>query len=146
MNHAIEIHGKYHRYDCSSKVMLVSLYSSLSFSLLVHGFFFSLRNNGTIDIDIASRMCLRMKWNGKRRSQQRMRNETRELGAFRNACTRKKSNLILSLVPWNRSSSNFVRIVGKYKGKRNGRGMAIELTRPSLAHTHIHRDILTRFP
>lgn len=126
--------------------MLVSLYSSLSFSLLVHGFFFSLRNNGTIDIDIASRMCLRMKWNGKRRSQQRMRNETRELGAFRNACTRKKSNLILSLVPWNRSSSNFVRIVGKYKGKRNGRGMAIELTRPSLAHTHIHRDILTRFP
>lgn len=109
-------------------------------------FFFSLRNNGTIDIDIASRMCLRMKWNGKRRSQQRMRNETRELGAFRNACTRKKSNLILSLVPWNRSSSNFVRIVGKYKGKRNGRGMAIELTRPSLAHTHIHRDILTRFP
>ena len=68
-------------------------------------FFFSLRNNGTIDIDIASRMCLRMKWNGKRRSQQRMRNETRELGAFRNACTRKKSNLILSLVLWNRSSS-----------------------------------------
>lgn len=45
-----------------------------------------------------------------------------------------------------RISSNFVRIVGKYKGKRNGRGMAIELTRPSLAHTHIHRDILTRFP
>lgn len=115
-------------------------------------FFFSLRNNGTIDIDIASRMCLRMKWNGKRRSQQRMRNETRELGAFRNACTRKKSNFILSLVPWNRSSSNFVRIVGKYKGKRNGRGMAIELTRPSLAHTYtetfsrVFRDILITLP
>lgn len=112
-------------------------------------FFFSLRNNGTIDIDIASRMRLRiLGWNGTANDVPNNECETKreELGAFRNACTRTKSNLILSLVPWNRSSSNFVRIVGKYKGKRNGRGMAIELTRPSLAHTHIHRDILTRFP
>lgn len=136
---------------------------SLLLSPRARFFFFSLRNNGTIDIDIASRMRLRiLGWNGTANDIPNNECETKreELGAFRNACTRTKSNLILSLVPWNRSSSksdsfsdffefrSFVslRIVGKYKGKRNGRGMAIELTRPSLAHTHIHRDILTRFP
>ena len=138
--------------------MLVSLYSSLSFSLLVHGFFFSLRNNGTIDIDIASRMRLWiLGWNGTANDVPNNECETKRENWAHFEMRARVKNRILSSLSFSgidrlrrairfRISSNFVRIVGKYKGKRNGRGMAIELTRPSLAHTHIHRDILTRFP
>lgn len=81
---------------------------SLLLSPRARFFFFSLRNNGTIDIDIASRMRLRiLGWNGTANDIPNNECETKreELGAFRNACTRTKSNLILSLVLWNRSSS-----------------------------------------
>lgn len=46
-------------------------------------------------------------WNGTANDVPNNECETKreELGAFRNACTRTKSNLILSLVLWNRSSS-----------------------------------------
>lgn len=121
-------------------------------------FFFSLRNNGTIDIDIASRMRLRiLGWNGTANDVPNNECETKRENWAHFEMRARVRNRILSSLSFPgidrlrrairfRISSNFVRIVGKYKGKRNGRGMAIELTRPSLAHTHIHRDILTRFP
>lgn len=68
---------------------------------------------------------------------------------MRNAYTRKESNRLSEIDRLYDSTLGSLRssFVRKYKGKRNGR--AIELTRPSLAHTEtfsrVFRDILITF-
>lgn len=63
---------------------------------------------------------------------------------MRNAYTRKESNRLSEIDRLYDSMLGSLRssFVRKYKGKRNGR--AIELTRPSLAHTHTHTETFSR--